>query len=314
MRIFIIGHVSPDLDSVASAIEYKEYLEKIKRYDGAELVAVMAGEPNKEIRFVFQKYNVDIPKQIKDFEITSEDSFILVDHNEKTQRSEKIIDNNVIEIVDHHKTSVSFVTPIRIDVRPVGSTSTIIYAHFEALDTRPSKELSGLILNSIISDTVGLKASTTTGIDDMITKQICTENNWDFDKEVFELFKAKSDISGMTAKDLVESSYKIFDFDGTKVFIGQIETVDPESALNQKEEIIKELENSKVTHNVAQAYLFITDILRINSHAIYSTKEEGEILEKAFTGITENGVIDVGAKMSRKKDLAPPIEQALKTL
>lgn len=314
MRIFIIGHISPDLDSVASTLEYKEYLEKIKRYEGAELVAVTAGEPNKEIKFVFKKYGIEIPKQISDFEVTPEDSFILVDHNEDTQRSPKVIDNNVIEIVDHHKINISFTTPIRIDVRPVGSTSTIIYAHFEALGKRPTKGLSGLILDSIISDTVGLKASTTTGIDDMIAKQICYENEWDFDNEVFELFKAKSDISGMTAKDLVESSYKIFDFDGTKVFIGQIETVEPQNVLNQKENIIKELEVSKVTHNVAQAYLFITDILRINSHAMYATEEEGKILEKAFTGVTENGIIDVGAKMSRKKDLAPPIELVLKSL
>ena len=86
MKIYIIGHVSPDLDSVASAVEYAEFLKKSNRYEGAEIIPVRAGEPNKETVYVFNKFNIDMPKSLDDFKMDPADRFILVDHNEESQR------------------------------------------------------------------------------------------------------------------------------------------------------------------------------------------------------------------------------------
>lgn len=313
MKIYVIGHKIPDLDAISSAVEYAEFLKKQKRYEGSEIMAVRAGEPNKETQHIFKKFGVEIPQPLDEYIIDPTDAFILVDHNELDQRHEKVINEQIIEIVDHHKINVNFTSPVRIDVKPLGSTSTVVYEHFEMYGLKPSKETTSLILASILSDTVGLKSSTTTGMDSEIAHKIAKELEMDIEKLTFEIFKAKSDVGGLSAMQIAEKDFKIFDFGGTKIFIGQVETVEPEKVLEQKEKLIKALEEIKVKHASTQAYLFVTDILKINSHAIYATEEEKKILEKAFMGVGEGNVIDVGPKMSRKKDIAPEIEKAIKS-
>lgn len=312
MKIYITGHVSPDLDAIASAVEYAEFLKKVKRYEGAEIVPVRPGEANKETKFIFESFKIDLPQLLDEITVEPTDAFVLVDHNEESQRHPKVVASQVIEIVDHHKINVNFNSPVRIDVKPLGSTSTVIYEHFEMYGIKPSHEVAGLILSGILSDTVGLKSTTTTGTDSSVAKNLASEHNIEIEKLTFDIFKAKSDLSGMTAADLVSKDYKVFDFAGIQVFIGQVETVEPSAVIDQKEEIIKALEEVKVKHNAGQAYLFVTDILKLNSQAIYATEEEQKILEQAFTGVGEKNVIDVGPKISRKKDIAPAIEAVLK--
>jgi len=213
---------------------------------------------------------------------------------------------------NHHKLNLSFTSPLRIDIRPLGSTSSIIYELFEVLRLIPSDHVSHLILASILSDTVGLKSSTTTGLDVTFVKNLSKKHDVDVEKLTFDIFSAKSDISGLSAKQVVNKDFKVFDFSGKKVFIGQVETVEPGVVIKDKTNLIKALEEAKVEQGTSQAYLFITDILKVNSYAIFATKEEQEIIEKAFTTIGKDWVADIGPKISRKKDIAPEIERVLK--
>ena len=312
MKIYIIGHKSPDLDCISSAVEYAEFLKKTKRYDGAEIIPARAGEPNKETMHIFSKFNATMPVFIDSCEIDPEDAFVLVDHNELSQRSQKVVSEQVIEIVDHHKINVDFQAPLRIDVRPLGSTSTLIYELFEMYGLKPSKETLGLIVSSILSDTQGLRSSTTTGMDSDIVHKIARELKLDMEKLVFEIFKAKSDIEGLTPEEIVKKDFKIFDFGGKKVYIGQLETVEPEKLISQKDVLIKTLESVKSKEGAGHGFLFITDILKVNSQVIYTNDEERKLVEKAFITVGRDGVADAGPRTSRKKDIAPAIEAAIK--
>jgi manganese-dependent inorganic pyrophosphatase len=312
MNIYLIGHKGPDLDTVVSAVAYKDFLNKKGLYDKDELIPLVSGEVNKETEFIFNKFRVEIPQSIKDITIESTDRFILVDHNEESQRAEGIHSDQVIEIIDHHKLNISFTTPVRVDTKPVGSTSTIIYEMYENSGLTPEKGISELLLSAILSDTVGLRSPLTTGIDSTLAHKLAENTGIDIEELTLEIFKAKSDIKGMDPDAIVNKDYKVFDFSGTKVFIGQVETVEPEEVLEQREALIGSLETAKVTHGASIAYLFITDILKFNSQALYATEEEKKLLEKAFTGVGDRGVVDVGPKISRKKDIAPAIEKALK--
>lgn len=311
MRIFIIGHKSPDLDAIASAIEYTEFLKKEQRYEGAELIPVRAGDANKETQFVFEKYGITLPKALDDFEVNETDAFILMDHNEETQRHEKVVNEQVIEIVDHHKINVNFTTPVRIDVNPLGSTSTIIYRLFTSFGIKPSQSTLELILAALLSDTQGLKSSTTTGVDAGIAEEIAEILNEDMEKLIFEIFRAKSDIAGLTAEEICTKDYKIFEFGGKKVFINQVETVEPDKILSQKESLVNALEELKSKLGVGNTFLVITDILKVNSHVIYTSEEEREVVEKAFTTEGAENEANIGPKMSRKKDIAPAIEAVI---
>jgi len=310
MKIYITGHISPDLDSISSAYTYAEYLKKSKRYEGIELIPVRVGEPNNETQFVFKKLNIELPKHLDEYKIEETDGFILVDHNEESQRYEKIKSEQVLEIVDHHKINVAFTSPVRIDVKPFGCTNSIINELFEMYGIEASKETKALMLSAILSDTVGLKSSTTTGFDSEVAHKLAKELDMEIERYTFEIFKAKSDLTGLSVEDIIKKDFKIFDFSGTKVFIDQVETVEPEEVLKHKDAIIALLDNIKAQEGASQAYVIITDILKINSQAIYSTETEKHIIERAFTTQGVDGIADIGPKMSRKKDIAPAIEKA----
>ncbi|OGC47591.1 hypothetical protein A2886_02280 [candidate division WWE3 bacterium RIFCSPHIGHO2_01_FULL_42_13] len=311
MRIFVIGHVSPDLDAIAAAVEYTEFLLELKRYGGSEIIPVRAGEPNIETKTIFKKFNVELPKLLDEFTIGPDDFFVLVDHHEQTQRHEKIVDDKILEIIDHHRVNLNFSTPIRVDVKPVGSTSTVIYDHFYMYNLEASYQTSALALAGILSDTVGLKSSTTTGLDREIAQKISKKINESIEKLTFEIFRAKSDISGLTAREIAKKDFKVFDFGTTKVLINQVETVESKKVLGMKNELVQALDSVKKEVGATLGFIMVTDILAINSWIIYTNEAEKEVVEKAFITHGIDNVADIGPKISRKKDVAPAIEKTL---
>ncbi|KKS22173.1 MAG: putative manganese-dependent inorganic pyrophosphatase [candidate division WWE3 bacterium GW2011_GWA1_41_8] len=311
MKIYIIGHTPPDLDTVASTVTYAEYIKKINRYTDREVVPLYSGNLNNETLYIFEKFNVQIPAEIKDVHIAETDNFILVDHNEESQRDPRVNPAKVLEIVDHHKLNINFTSPIRVDVRPLGSTCSIIYELFKTSKIEPEPATANLILASVLSDTVGLKSTLTTGIDVTIAHEIAEKHDIDIEQLTVEIFKAKSDIEGLSAYEIVNRDTKTFDFKGTKVFIGEVETVEPEKVIEQKAGLIEALEDTKVKKGVGIAYLFIIDILNLNALAVYATDAEREILEKAFTATGSDNVMDIEPRISRKKDIAPAIERVV---
>jgi len=311
MRIFVVGHKSPDLDSMAASVEYVEFLKKDKRYEGADIVAVRAGEPNAETSHIFEKLGVEMPKPIEEFEIEETDGFILVDHNEESQRHEMVASDQVVEIVDHHKINVTFTAPVRIDVKPVGATSTVIYELFDMYGHSLSEKMQGLILASILSDTQGLKSSTTSGLDSEVAHELSEKLKLDLEKFTFEIFKAKSDLTGLEPLEIAKKDFKVFDFAGKKVFINQVETVEPDKVLDQKDALVEVMDLAKSQEGAGLGFLVVTDILEVNSQVIYTNEEEQAVLEKAFTTEGKDNIADIGPKMSRKKDIAPAIEETL---
>lgn len=309
MKIFLVGHVKPDLDSIVGPITYAEFLKKAKRYEGVDLVPVAAGAPNKETKYVFKTLEMELPKSLDDVDVEETDAFILVDHNEESQRHPKVVGDKILEIVDHHKINMKFTTPVRIDVKPFGSSNSLVFEHFDMYGLNPSEKAKKLMLAAILSDTVGLKSSTTTGFDSEAATKLASDTSMDINDFTFKIFKAKSDITGLSPQDIVTKDHKLFDMKGKKVFINQVETVEPKKLVDQKEKLLEALEEVKAEKGVGLAFNVITDILNINSKVMYTTDEEKEIVEKAFITEDTSGIADIGPRMSRKKDIAPKIEE-----
>jgi manganese-dependent inorganic pyrophosphatase len=176
----------------------------------------------------------------------------------------------------------------------------------------PAK-LASLMLCAILSDTVGFKSSTTTNVDKDAAKKLTKiANIKDIDALTLEIFKAKSNTSSLSDQQIVTNDYKIYDFSGKKVFINQLETVEQREIIStKKQDLIKALKNYKQDQNLDLAFLIITDILKANSKAIAISQDESQVLETAFNGKVENSLLDIGPKLSRKKDIAPAIERSL---
>ncbi len=315
MTTYIIGHKKPDLDSVVSAIALSNYFLEIDKTTSSvnsytpSIVEVV----NPETDFVFKKFNAVVPPILSSADITAEDKVILVDHNEPEQRLDNLNPNQIVGIYDHHKVNLSLVNPIEIHTFVMGSTNTIIWTMFKKSSLEINSQTAALMLCSILSDTVGLKSSTTTKTDrEAVDDLVKTAKVADLNALIHEIFKAKSNISSLTDDQVVLNDYKIFEFSGKKVLIGQIETVEQNELLStRKDKLLEAMARIKTQQAVDYLFLTVTDILAVNSKLLLLGGGESDLALKAFPGTINQSVLDIGALLSRKKDIAPKIEQAI---
>lgn len=309
MITYVIGHKKPDLDSVVSAQAVAEFRKL--RGDAGNPTAVIAEPVNPETGFVFKKFNVSTPKLITSAEIKSEDRVVLVDHNESDQRLDNLPQDQIVAIIDHHKFNINLNHPIKITALPIGSTTTIVFLKFKQYSLSIEPTLAKIMLCAVLSDTVGLKSGTTTDKDRQAVKDLAIIGAIDnIESLTLEIFKAKSNISDLTPQQIVKNDYKVFEF-AKKTFIGQIETVEQEVVLTRKAELLSAMKEVKEAEGVSLIFLAISDILKVNTKLLLLSGGETVIAEKAFGGKTVDNVLDIGQKLSRKKDIAPAIEKSL---
>src|SRR3989344_3483188 len=310
MTTYIIGHIKPDLDAVVSALAVAEF--RNLRGDIDNPVAVIADPFNPETEFVFKKFGATPPRLITATDIKTEDKIVLVDHNEVDQRLNNLPQDQITGIVDHHKFNINLNHPIKITALPIGSTTTIVFLKFKQYNLTINQDLAKLMLCAVLSDTVGLKSGTTTDKDrSAVTDLSKIAGITDIDGLTLEIFKAKSNISSLTPEQIVKNDYKILEF-SKKTFIGQIETVEQGEVIDKrKDELLKAMAVVKEKEGVALIFLAISDILKINTKLLPLGKDETEVAQKAFGGQAVNNVLDIGPKLSRKKDISPAIEKAV---
>jgi manganese-dependent inorganic pyrophosphatase len=312
-KTYIIGHTKPDTDSVVATMAL-QYLYQQNTCCGPKNTEAVISDPlNPETSFLFNKFGVQAPKQITAKDISSEDKVILVDHNEESQRLADLDPQQIMMIVDHHKANLNFSQPISMTFKTWGSSNTIIYFMMKKNDVKPDKTLASLMLAAILSDTVGFKSATTTPKDKQLGMELAAiAEIVDLEAFALEIFKAKSDISSLSDEEIIRNDFKIFDF-GKKVFVDQVETVEQNALVSdKKQDLLTAMKQVKNQEKVDFLFVAVTDILKINTKLLILGEEEAELATRAFGGEVKDGVLDIGPKMSRKKEIAPALEKTLK--
>lgn len=312
-KTYIVGHTKPDTDAVVAAVALEYLYKNWPEFGYTQPTAVITDPLNPETTFLFNKFSATVPPVISASTLTPKDQVVLVDHNEAAQRLEGLDENQIIEIVDHHKVNLNLNNPIFLTFKPWGSTSTIVYYLMKKYGVTPDAKLASLMLGAILSDTVGFKSATTTPQDKKFGQELATiAGITDLDALTLEIFKAKSNISSLTDEQIIKNDYKVFDF-GKKTFIDQLETVEQELVLSQKKaSLLQAMAAIKQTEGVDLLFVCITDILTVNTKLLILSDAEKAVAEKAFGGTVIDNVLDIGPKLSRKKEIAPAIENALK--
>ena len=94
--------------------------------------------------------------------------------------------------------------------------------------------------------------------------------------------------------------------------IDQLETVEQEKVLSEKKACLLEaMTKVKTELAVDSIFVVITDILKVNSKLLILNQAAEDIALKAFGGEVSEQVLDIGARLSRKKEIAPLIERAV---
>ena len=317
-KTFIIGHQKPDTDSVVAALALEFLFNQQKSFGYQNAQAAIVDPINNETKYLLDRFKIPAPELITAQNIAQEDQVILVDHNEESQRLANLDPGQIVEIIDHHKANFNFSNPIYLNFKPWGSTTSIVYfmmQRFASKPIKPTQKLAALMLAAILSDTVGFKSSTTTKRDKDMTQELAgIAQISDLEQFTLDIFKAKSDLSSLTPQQLVKNYYKKFEFNRS-TFIGQLETVQQAEILaTQKQELLKAMQEVKQDENVELIFLAVTDVLKTNTKLLVADSESEAVAEKAFSETAQDGVIDIGPRLSRKKDIAPAIEQALKNI
>ncbi len=234
---------------------------------------------------------------------------ILVDHNEIFQAGAGIEEAEIIEIIDHHRTGdIQSRMPIPYTGEPVGSTATLIVTKYEQHFISPSKEIAGILLAGILSDTLLFKSSTTTQKDITLAKKLALGCGVEINEFGINMFRHGSIIEEKSIKEIVMSNYKEYKMGNRNIGIGQFETVDTGNILKLTDAFQKELNDLKEAHKLELVMMLITDILNEGSYLIFAGNSK--IIELAFE--TAEDKLFLKGILSRKNQVLPAIGKALK--
>ena len=176
-----------------------------------------------------------------------------------------------------------------------------------------NKQMAGLMIASILSDTVLFKSPTCTPRDKAAVEKLAKIAGVDPMKFGMELLKAKSDISSKSAKDILMGDFKKFDFSGTKSGVGQIEVMDLKDLEPKRAAILDEMNKMKEAEKLDMVVLMLTDVMKEASDILFVGNASAAAgFEKAFGGKLANNSIYKEKVLSRKKQVIPPLEGAFK--
>lgn len=230
---------------------------------------------------------------------------ILVDHQEKEQSVTGLDEANILEIVDHHKIgNINTNNPINFRNMTVGSTNTIIYFMYEENNIEIPKNIAGLMLSGILSDTLCLQSPTTTEVDKKVVESLSKLAEVDYEKYAIDMFKAGTSLEGMTKEEVIKSDFKSFPVGDVKVAIGQVFTLDIDRIFDELDSYIETLNETNKKEGYEFTIIAITDILKNGSYLIY-TENAKKVLENAYNieDIKQGYYVD--GLVSRKKQLLP---------
>ncbi|MEW6218224.1 MAG: manganese-dependent inorganic pyrophosphatase [Thermodesulfobacteriota bacterium] len=303
MSVYVVGHKSPDTDSVAAAIA----LANLRKAQGMDAVPVMQGPLNPEAQVVLSKFGAATPEIMTD---AAGKKIILVDFSDLAQGPANMSANDVVEIVDHHKIGdVTTNNPIFFYAKPVGCTCTVITEMYKSANVAISKQMAGIMLCAILSDTVNFKSPTCTDEDKAAVAELAKiAGITDRDAVFMEMLKAKSSIDGVPINDLLNRDFKDFDMNGKKVGIGQLELATIDQAAGVRSDLVKALQGLKADGRHSVLFM-LTDVVKEGTDLLV-VSEDPALIEKAFGGKLQGESMWLPGMMSRKKQTVPPLQKA----
>ncbi|SFZ98339.1 Manganese-dependent inorganic pyrophosphatase [hydrothermal vent metagenome] len=303
MATYIFGHTTPDTDSIVGAIS----LTYLKNKLGEDCIAARQGELNPETAWILDKFEYETPILKTSY---AGENVYLIDFMESSQSPADIDEANILGIVDHHKLGdLKTDSPLEMWVRPVGCSNTIVKQMFDYYDIEIPKNLAGMMMCAILSDTVIFKSPTCTKEDTKACKELAEiAGIEDYKAFGMEMFIVKSNVLNATSKELVLRDFKDFNMGEHKIGVGQLEVVDLSVFDDMKEDLfsaMKDLKEEGARHSIL---LLLTDIMQEGSQLLVLS-DETEKIEDAFEAKLEDAQVWLKGVMSRKKQIIPFLEK-----
>lgn len=245
-----------------------------------------------------------------DFLKTVTRKLILVDHNELSQAVQGADEVEIIEIIDHHRIgSLSTQQPILFRNEPVGSTSTIVADCFFRHNVELPKEIAGLLLAGLVSDTLNLTSPTTTSRDVEILKKLETLSEVNAREFTEKLFASGSLLTLKPAPQAITTDCKEYREDGIAFSVAQIEEVGFDQFWKRKDELLAALETYREKCAYFFSALLVTDVA--TQCSLLLVVGNAAFVKRIDYPRLEQGIYELRDVVSRKKQLLPYLTHCL---
>ena len=158
------------------------------------------------------------------------------------------------------------------------------------------KDIAGLLLGAILSDTLKFKSPTTTAKDKGLARMLAEIAELDIDVFAKEMFKVSSNISNKTPRELLNQDIKKFEIDGRTVMISQVIAYQ-----------VSEFAQEKGLDLLVVAF---TSILE-NGSVFYAAGDIADVVAEAFPNHFEEEHSFQEDILSRKNQIVPLLSRAI---
>ncbi len=288
-----------------------------QEYKGFHEDEFLADVKRKAVKSSLQAFPVfDHEKRVvgliskSDFLKRTKRRLILVDHNELTQAVHGADQMKIIEIIDHHRIrSLSTNEPILFKNEPVGSTCTIVAEQFFQHNITLSKNIAGILLGGVVSDTLNLTSPTTTDRDAEILKELEKISETNANEFTDKLFASGSLLTTQTPSNAICSDSKEYREEEFRFTVAQIEEIGFSQFWKLKTELQQELETYRNKSGYFFSALLITDVMAHTSLLVVSGNHP--FIQSINYPKIDAGIFKLDGVVSRKKQLIPYLTHCL---
>jgi manganese-dependent inorganic pyrophosphatase len=308
-KLSVFGHKVPDTDATCAAIAYAWEL----RESGFDATPFVLGGLNPETEYVLKTIGVPKPALLEG-KLEKDAPVAVVDTNNPLELPEGIDKAAIHSIVDHHKMAgLTNAEPLEVDMRPLCSAGSILYARAKAAGRTPPKDIAGCMLSSILSDSLEFRSPTTTELDRAYAAELGKIAGLDVHQHAEGMLEAKAQIDHLSPKELVMMDTKVFTLGGKKVRVSVLETTAPKAPLAKQAALIEAMQTIVKEEKLDDCLLFVVDIIKEAATFVSSSLSAAKLVEKAWQKKLEaDGTVVLQGVLSRKKQIIPVLEKAAK--
>ena len=237
---------------------------------------------------------------------------ILVDHNEASQTVDGIEHADILEIIDHHRIgTLETLEPVFFRNQPLGCTATIVYQMYQENGVDIPKNIAGLLMAAILSDTLMFRSPTCTAVDKAAAERLSAICGVEIEEFSIDMFSAGSDMSSKTPGEIFNQDRKKFQVNEHEFIVAQINSMNSIELDEIKEKLIPYLNEEFGNLGVEMCYVMLTNIVKEKTELLCFGEHAKEVARSAFQ-LPEDAVdIKLKGLVSRKKQLIPSIVTVL---
>lgn len=309
--IYVIGHRSPDSDTVFCAIAYARLLSML----GYPAEAAVTEPVNRETAYILQTAGVDVPPVL---ESAAGENVFLVDHSEYGQAAEGMEDAHIVGILDHHGVgNVTTGHQVLYEAKPIGAAATIVWLDYLNCGLEIDKTTATLLLGAVLSDTTNLTGSSVTEADRQAVPDLAARAGITDVAAFYRALHAEAlSYEGMSDEEILFSDYKEYEASGVTFGIGLLSVIDEDAARALAERMKAALPDGFETKQADLMYASVgirEDGVKID-YIVPANEHSREVFVAAFPNYDEfdgTSYIFRGGGLGRKSKFVPGLTDYL---